>query len=342
MTVGESISKHRKELGISQETLGKTLLVSRQTVSLWEKDRTVPTIDNLIRLKDIFGVSVDEILCCSEEKKEKMKTNAHSLDTVCSALAYAMGIEPPKAASEKNWELSNYIDRIFDGGKADRVVIYNNAAIAQWIYKKYADYFKGTKRRTGIEIFLSAVMPSVTPVGLATMYTGVQPEVHGIRKYEKPVLKTETLFDALIAAGKKPAVVSYKKCSLSRLFLERDMDYYNFEDGGIEEVNAKVAELIIQDKHDFIVFFNGDYDSVMHKTGPESARALAELRVSDHVFSFVSDIIKSNWKHHNTLVGFATDHGCHEIDGGCGSHGLNMVEDINIVHLYKGYPKSDK
>ena len=40
-----------------------------------------------------------------------------------------------------------------------------------------------------------------------------------------------------------------------------------------------------------------------------------------------------------TLVGFAMDHGCHEIDGGCGSHGLDMPEDINIVHLYKGYPK---
>jgi hypothetical protein len=31
------------------------------------------------------------------------------------------------------------------------------------------------------------------------------------------------------------------------------------------------------------------------------------------------------------------DHGCHEIDGGCGSHGLDMPEDLNIVHLYKGY-----
>jgi hypothetical protein len=33
------------------------------------------------------------------------------------------------------------------------------------------------------------------------------------------------------------------------------------------------------------------------------------------------------------------DHGCHEIDGGHGSHGLDMPEDINIVHLYKGYPR---
>lgn len=58
MTVGERIQMHRKQLGISQEELGQKLLVSRQTISLWEKDQTVPTIDNLIRLKEIFNVSV--------------------------------------------------------------------------------------------------------------------------------------------------------------------------------------------------------------------------------------------------------------------------------------------
>ena len=33
------------------------------------------------------------------------------------------------------------------------------------------------------------------------------------------------------------------------------------------------------------------------------------------------------------------DHGCHEIDGDHGTHGLDMEEDLNIVHLYKGYKK---
>jgi hypothetical protein len=80
----------------------------------------------------------------------------------------------------------------------------------------------------------------------------------------------------------------------------------------------------------------------MHKTGPESAGALAELRLNDHVFAMLSHLIATHWKHHNTLIGFAMDHGCHEIDGGCGSHGLDMPEDINIVHCYKGYPKEKK
>ena len=69
MTVGEKIQKYRKSLGLSQEELGQKLLVSRQTISLWEKDQTVPTIDNLMRLSEIFEISVDEIL--HSESKEQ-------------------------------------------------------------------------------------------------------------------------------------------------------------------------------------------------------------------------------------------------------------------------------
>ena len=342
MTIGESICKHRKEQGLSQESLGKKLLVSRQTISLWETNQTLPTIDNLLRLKEIFGTTIDEILCADNDKSEKMEINPTSLDTVCAALSYAMGIAPPKAAAEKNSELSNYIDKVFSGKKADRIIMYNPDAIAQWIYEKYPDYLYETKKHTELEVFLAAVMPSVTPSCLATMYTGVKPEVHGIRKYEKPTLTVETIFDALIAAGKRPAIISYKSCSLSRLFLGRNMDYYHFEEGGIAEVNAKLAEIILRDEHDFIAVYNGNYDYSVHRTGPESAKSLAELRLNDHMFSCISNLVKTNWKHHNTLLGFATDHGCHEIENNCGSHGLDMVEDINIVHLYKGYPKSDK
>ena len=68
MTVGQRIQEHRKKNGLSQEELGQRLLVSRQTVSLWETDQTLPTVDNLLLLKEIFGISVDELL--GEEKKE--------------------------------------------------------------------------------------------------------------------------------------------------------------------------------------------------------------------------------------------------------------------------------
>lgn len=66
MTLGERLQQLRKEKQMSQEDLGNLLLVSRQTVSLWENNQTVPTVDNLIRLKEIFGASIDSILTGEE------------------------------------------------------------------------------------------------------------------------------------------------------------------------------------------------------------------------------------------------------------------------------------
>ena len=339
MVIGQNISKFRKNLNISQEELAKKLFVTRQTISQWEKNQTLPTLDNLLRLKEIFGVSVDQII--SPQSKPKMTCNSNSLDTICATLAYALGVEPPKNALNANWDLTNYIDKVFDGKKVDRVVMYNPDAIAHWIYKKYPDFFEGVKKYIGIEIPLASVIPPVTPVCFATLYTGAQPSVHGIEKYEKPIITIDSIFDALVRAGKKVALVTYNKCSLGRLFLGRDIDYYHFDGATINEVNAKALELIVKDEHDFIVVYNGNYDTVMHKKGPESPEALAELRVNCHIFAVINELIKSNWKHHNTLVGFAMDHGCHEIDNSNGSHGLNMPEDINITHFYKGYIKGN-
>lgn len=73
MTIGEKIQFYRKKNGMSQEELGQKLLVSRQTVSLWETGQTLPTIDNLIRLREIFGVSVDELLCEEHESDSEIQ-----------------------------------------------------------------------------------------------------------------------------------------------------------------------------------------------------------------------------------------------------------------------------
>ena len=265
--------------------------------------------------------------------------NENSLTGICAALTYALGIEPPREAAEKNAALSEYIDKIFDGERADRIFMYNPDAIAEWIYRKYPHFCKEATARCDIEIPLRTVMPSVTPVCFGTMYTGAMPEVHGIQSYTKPIITIDTIFDALIRCGKKCAIVSNGDASLGRIYLGRNMDYYHFEKGGIGAVNAKAAELILRDEYDFIVVYNGNYDSAMHKFAPEGVESLAELRANSRAFDTFTRMIEEHWGGHNTLVGFAMDHGCHEIDGQCGSHGLDMEEDLNIVHLYRGYKR---
>ena len=257
--------------------------------------------------------------------------NNTSLDTLCAALAYAMGIDAPKEATEPTAEMCAYIDQAFGGKKADRIFMYNPDAIGEWIYRKYPQLLQKTIERTDLALPFCTVMPSVTPVCFGTMYTGAQPAVHGIQKYEKPVIAIETIFDALIKAGKKPAIVASNRCSIGKIFLEREMDYFLYDSLG--EINAKAIELIMKDEYDFIVVYNGNYDARMHKHGPESVEALAELKVNDETFDMFAALIEKNWENHNTLLGFAMDHGCHEIDGGCGSHGLDMEEDLNAKQI---------
>ena len=264
-----------------------------------------------------------------------MEVKRTSLDTLCAALCHACGIEPPKQAHPANEALTAYVDQTLDGKKADRLFMYNPDAIAQWVYEKYPQLMKEATTRTELAVPFETVMPSVTPVCFGTMYTGAQPEVHGIKAYVKPVIRIDTIFDAMLRAGKKCAIVSTTGDSLSFIYLERDMDYFILDT--VEEINAKAAQLILEDKYDFILVYNANYDAVMHKFGPESLEALSELRANSEAYAMFDALIREHWSKHNVLMGFAMDHGCHEIDGGCGSHGLDMPEDLNIVHLYKAY-----
>ena len=72
MSLGEKISDLRKRKGISQEKLAELLDVSRQAVTKWESGKGNPDTENLIRLSEIFGVSLDE-LCGKEAEKPKAK-----------------------------------------------------------------------------------------------------------------------------------------------------------------------------------------------------------------------------------------------------------------------------
>ena len=62
MTLGEKILALRAQKGMSQEDLAAALEVSRQSVSKWETNQSVPDLDKIIRLADLFGVTVDQLV----------------------------------------------------------------------------------------------------------------------------------------------------------------------------------------------------------------------------------------------------------------------------------------
>lgn len=62
MTIGEKIIRLRTAARLSQEQLAEKISVSRQSVSKWEMDQTVPQIDKLVALSEIFHISLDDML----------------------------------------------------------------------------------------------------------------------------------------------------------------------------------------------------------------------------------------------------------------------------------------
>lgn len=62
MKLGEKLQKLRKRSGLSQEQLAARLSVSRQAVSKWELDETMPDTENVVQLSRLFGVSCDYLL----------------------------------------------------------------------------------------------------------------------------------------------------------------------------------------------------------------------------------------------------------------------------------------
>ena len=56
----------RKEIGLSQKVVAEKLNISQQTYSDYENDKTEPTMEVLIQMAQLFGVTVDELLGISE------------------------------------------------------------------------------------------------------------------------------------------------------------------------------------------------------------------------------------------------------------------------------------
>ena len=64
--IGKRIKEVRTENRLSQQKFGEMLSVSQDTISLWEKGKSLPTTEFLIAIATKFDVSVDYILCLKE------------------------------------------------------------------------------------------------------------------------------------------------------------------------------------------------------------------------------------------------------------------------------------
>lgn len=65
--LGEQIKKLRINKGLSQVELANKLCVTKQSVSNWENENIMPSIEMLIKIAEIFGVTTDFLLGLSEK-----------------------------------------------------------------------------------------------------------------------------------------------------------------------------------------------------------------------------------------------------------------------------------
>jgi hypothetical protein len=218
-----------------------------------------------------------------------------------------------------------------------KTLIYAPDALGLHLHDRYHALFEKVLVYAPIAVPVRSVFPPVTPVCFASMFSGVPPNVHGLEKYEKPVLRTETLFDMAISAGKRVSIAAVAGSSIDIIFRERKLDYYS-EDYDAE-VTGRTIELLRSDEHDMILAYHQEYDDMLHRSNPFSPEAVQAAENHIKSFGTIAAAFNRYWKMHDRVIVFAPDHGAHtDPVTGRGTHGLDIPEDMELMHYYGLYP----
>ncbi|MGA5659046.1 helix-turn-helix domain-containing protein [Bacillus bombysepticus] len=112
MIFSERLKEEREKRNWSQNDLAEKLHVSRQYVSKWETGKNYPSIEIIIHLSDLFGITIDELLRSDEELTQKV-------------------IEDSKQLAYPKWKV--FFDSLFIIG-----VFLFIAKIVVWMLNKFA------------------------------------------------------------------------------------------------------------------------------------------------------------------------------------------------------------
>lgn len=111
MTLGEKLKSCRTKKKLSQEKVAELVGVSRQAVTKWENNQTVPNSNNLITLASIYGVSLDELVTeTQEDEKSKnpiLRSNLILLAIILQAACINVAMQPSLVADIPSLRMFN-------------------------------------------------------------------------------------------------------------------------------------------------------------------------------------------------------------------------------------------
>lgn len=93
MSLGETIYRLRTEKNLSQGDLAVMLEVSRQSISKWENNNAVPDLEKIVKLSEVFEVSLDELVKGEDASRKTETVTAHPQEKTKEA-----GFPPRKIA----------------------------------------------------------------------------------------------------------------------------------------------------------------------------------------------------------------------------------------------------
>ncbi|WP_423363019.1 helix-turn-helix transcriptional regulator [Mycoplasma sp. P36-A1] len=128
MRLGNNLIKARKKSALSQEEVAEKLGVSRQTISKWELEETIPDIRQAKKLASIYHISLDELIDIDLDVQEIQKVITETNDKVTNKIDWN------KAWSKKYPILSEYKQQVNSEYYAKQLKILLNDLKKQYNY----------------------------------------------------------------------------------------------------------------------------------------------------------------------------------------------------------------
>jgi transcriptional regulator with XRE-family HTH domain len=81
MEIGKKLKETRLKCNMTQEQVSEMLYVSRQTISNWENEKSYPDIISIIKLSDLYSISLDELLKGDEKMIEHLEESTNIVES---------------------------------------------------------------------------------------------------------------------------------------------------------------------------------------------------------------------------------------------------------------------